>query len=198
MQHYVSMPRYVSLSLAALAMLAVLVPLALRAGSAAAQTITTYRWVDAQGVVHYSDTPQPGAQVIQLQSAQTYRAPAAPGATAAAAAAKAEANTPYQSCSVTQPASEASFFAPDAVPVAVQLAPGLRPGDQLAVTVDGSALTPAVPGRLQYQVTSPERGAHTVNVVVQDADGKQVCHSTLTFYVQQPSLLSPTSPARGH
>ena len=40
--------------------------------------------------------------------------------------------------------------------------------------------------------------AHTVNVTVQDADGKQVCHSTLTFYVQQPSLLSPTSPARGH
>ena len=31
-----------------------------------------------------------------------------------------------------------------------------------------------------------------------DGDGKQVCHSTLTFYVQQPSLLSPTSPARGH
>ena len=185
------MQRYVSLGLAALAMSAVL-------GSAAAQTITTYRWVDAQGVVHYSDTPQPGAQVIHLQSAQTYRAPAAPGAAAAAAAAKAETNTPYQSCGVTQPASEASFFAPDAVPVAVQVAPGLRPGDQLAVTVDGSALTPVVPGRLQYQVNSPERGAHTVNVTVQDADGKQVCHSTLTFYVQQPSLLSPTSPARGH
>ena len=185
------MQRYVSLGLAALAMSAVL-------GSAAAQTITTYRWVDAQGVVHYSDTPQPGAQVIQLQSAQTYRAPAAPGAAAAAAAAKAETNTPYQSCGVTQPASEASFFAPDAVPVAVQVAPGLRPGDQLAVTVDGAALTPVVPGRLQYQVNSPERGAHTVNVTVQDADGKQVCHSTLTFYVQQPSLLSPTSPARGH
>jgi hypothetical protein len=183
------MQRYLSLSLAALAVLA---------GSAAAQTITTYRWVDAQGVVHYSDTPQPGAQVIQLQSAQTYRAPAAPAASAAAAAASKDADSPYQACGVIQPASEASFFAPDAVPVAVQLAPGLRPGDQLAVTVDGAALNPVVPGRMQYQVTAPERGAHTVNVVVQDADGRQVCHSSLTFYVQQPSLLSPTSPARGH
>jgi hypothetical protein len=185
------MQRHVSwniLTLAALAMLA---------SSAVAQTITTYRWVDAQGVVHYSDTPQPGAQVIHLQSAQTYRAPAAPGATAAAAAAK-DADSPYQACAVTQPASEASFFAPDTVPVAVQIAPGLRPGDQLAVTVDGAALNPVAPGRLQYQVNAPERGAHTVNVVVQDGDGKQVCHSSLTFYVQQPSLLSPTSPARGH
>jgi hypothetical protein len=185
------MQRYVSLSLLSLAALTVL------ASGAGAQTITTYRWVDAQGVVHYSDTPQPGAQVIHLQSAQTYRAPALPGASAAAAAAK-DADSPYQACAVTQPASEASFFAPETVPVAVQIAPGLRPGDQLAVTIDGAALNPVVPGRLQYQVTAPERGAHTVNVVVQDGDGKQVCHSSLTFYVQQPSLLSPTSPARGH
>jgi Domain of unknown function (DUF4124) len=185
------MQRYVSLTLTLLATLAVL-------SSAAAQTITTYRWVDAQGVVHYSDTPQPGAQVIQLQSAQTYRAPAAPAAATAKDAAAKDADGPYQACAVTQPASEASFFAPDAVPIAVQITPGLRPGDQVAVTLDGSTLNPVAPGRMQYQVTAPLRGAHTVNVAVQDADGTQVCHSSLTFYVREPSLLSPLSPARGH
>jgi hypothetical protein len=193
------MQRHVSLILAALTALTALVVLALSAGSAAAQTITTYRWVDAQGVVHYSDTPQPGAQVIQLQSAQTYRAPAPPAAGAAgAAAAPKDTDGPYQACNVVQPAAEASFFNPESVPVSVQLTPELRPGDQLAVTVDGAALSPMTPGRLQYQVSAPLRGSHTVNVAVQDGDGKQVCHSTLTFYVQQPSLLSPTSPARGH
>jgi len=192
------MQRFVSLSLAALAVLAPLAPLAW-AGSAVAQTTTTYRWVDAQGVVHYSDTPQPGAQVIQLPSAQTYRAPPLPAAPAAAA--PDEPASPYQSCGIAQPAAEASFFAPDIVPVAVQLSPGLRPGDQLAVTVDGVPLDPIAPapGRLEFQVTAPERGAHTVNAVVRDADGKQVCRSPpVTFYVRQPSLLSPTSPARGH
>jgi Domain of unknown function (DUF4124) len=192
------MQRHVSLTLAALSALTTLAVLALSAGSAAAQTITTYRWVDAQGVVHYSDTPQPGAQVIQLQSAQTYRAPAPPAGAAGAAAASKDTDGPYQACNVVQPAAEASFFAPESVPVSVQLTPELRPGDQLAVTVDGAALSPMAPGRLQYQVSAPLRGAHTVNVAVQDGDGKQVCHSTLTFYVQQPSLLSPTSPARGH
>src|SRR6204780_4205104 len=103
-----------------LAALAVLTPLA--AAIVVAQTITTYRWVDAQGVVHYSDTPQPGAQVIQLQSAQTYRAPAPPAAGAAgAAAAPKDTDGPYQACNVVQPAAEASFFNPESVPVSVQL-----------------------------------------------------------------------------
>jgi Domain of unknown function (DUF4124) len=194
------MQRLVPFTLAALA---VLTPLAALAAPAAAivvaQTITTYRWVDAQGVVHYSDTPQPGAQVIQLQSAQTYHAtpapPPPPGPKAATTTT--DPNSPYQSCGIAQPAAEASFFAPESVPVSVQLAPGLRPGDDLTVTVDGAELAAVAPGR--YQVTAPERGAHTVNVAVHDPDGKQVCRaSPVTFYVQQPSLLSPTSPARGH
>jgi len=188
------MQRFVPLTLAALAVLA------FSAGIVVAQTITTYRWVDAQGVVHYSDTPQPGAQVIQLQSAQTYHAPPTPAAPPGAASkttTTTPAGSPYQSCGIAQPAAEASFFSPGSVPVAVQLTPGLRDGDQLAVTVDGTELEPVGPGR--YQVTAPERGAHTVDFAVHDADGKQVCRAApVTFYVQQPSLLSPTSPARGH
>jgi hypothetical protein len=188
------MQRSVPLTLAALALLATCAGIAL-----AQTTITTYRWVDAQGVVHYSDTPQPGAQVIQLQSAQTYHASPAPPTPPAAktATTTTDPNSPYQSCGIVQPATEASYFAPESVPVAVQLTPGLRPGDELAVTVDGAALQPVAPGR--YQVQAPERGAHTVNLDIHDPDGKQVCRaSPVTFYVQQPSLLSPTSPARGH
>jgi hypothetical protein len=147
--------------------------------------------------VHYSDTPQPGAQVIQLQSAQTYHASPAPAAGSKPTTTNTDPGSPYQSCGIAEPSAEASFFAPDSVPVAVQLAPGLRNGDQLAVTVDGTELEPVSPGR--YQVTAPERGAHTLNVAIRDAGGKQVCRSSpVTFYVQQPSLLSPTSPARGH
>jgi hypothetical protein len=174
------------------------------AGNAGAQSKTTYRWTDAQGVVHYSDTPQPGAQAIQLPSAQTYRAPpppaAAPKAAAANAAAAAdEAASPYQSCGISQPAAETSLFAPDTVPVAVQLAPGLRPGDQLAVTVDASPLQPTAPGGLQYQVSGPDRGAHTLTATVRDSDGKTVCRAApVTFYVQRPSMLSPASPVPKH
>jgi Domain of unknown function (DUF4124) len=40
---------------------------------------TLYRWVDAQGVVHYSDTPQPGAQKLQIAPAQTFQFTQSPG-----------------------------------------------------------------------------------------------------------------------
>src|SRR5579863_7149001 len=49
-----------------------LVALSLFALAGAVMSAVTYRWVDAQGVVHYSDTPHPGAEVIQLSGAQTY------------------------------------------------------------------------------------------------------------------------------
>ena len=64
-------------SLAAMAGAAVLVGAALPTDSTAADSnggTTTYRWVDAQGVVHYSDTPQPGAETLQIQPAQTFSA----------------------------------------------------------------------------------------------------------------------------
>jgi hypothetical protein len=195
------MKRPASLGPAALLVLATLVGAAF-AGIALAQTTTTYRWVDAQGVVHYSDTPQPGAQVIQLPLAQTYRAPPPPAAAKAAATAAPGAydpTSPYQFCGIAEPAAEASLFAPETVAIAVQLAPALRDGDQLAVTIDGAALDPLVAGGQQYQLTAPDRGAHTVNATVRDSGGKPVCRSApVTFYVQRPSVLSPTSPARGH
>jgi hypothetical protein len=193
------MERIVSRRLTAAATLAALGLLA-SGGSAVAQTTTTYRWVDAQGVVHYSDTPHPGAQVIQLPSAQTYRAPPPPSAAskAAAAATQEDPASPYQSCGIAEPAPEASLFAPESVPISVSIAPGLRPGDQVVVTADGTVLEPTA-AALQYQVAAPDRGAHTVTAIVRDPDGKPVCRAVpVTFYVQRPSLLSPTSPARGH
>ncbi len=176
---------------------AVLVLLLAAAGAAFAAK--TYRWVDAQGVIHYSDTPQPGAQQVDLPPAQTYKAPpVAVAAPAAPAAPDADATAPYESCAITAPAADAALFAPESVHVAVHTVPGLRPGDVVQVLLDGSPL--GAPGvALEFDSTQPDRGAHTVTAAVRDSDGRVVCSaSPVTFYVQRPSLLSPQSPARGH
>ena len=196
MRYPLSLPR-VSLPLAALGLLC-LAGGAVAQTSSTAPTTTTYRWVDAQGVVHYSDTPQPGAQVIHLPSAQTYQAPAAPAAQRKTAAVTDPAS-PYQSCGIAEPAADASFFAPETIPVTVALASGLRTGDQLAVMMDGQPVDPTTPGGLQYQVPGPDRGAHSVTALVRDAGGKVVCHAApVTFYVQRPSVNSPASQVRPH
>ena len=176
-----------------------LVALSLFALGGAAVSAVTYRWVDPQGVVHYSDTPHPGAQEIQLTGAQTYHgAPsAAPAATAPATAAKANASA-YQSCAITQPTPEASLYAPDSVDISVRSSPSLREGDQIQVQVDGAPLQPMGDG-LSFQITQPERGTHAINAVVRDANGTVVCSAaTVTFYVQRPSINSPASAVKPH
>src|SRR5579883_3116171 len=47
---------------------------------------TVYRWVDAQGVVHYSDQPHPNAQKLEISGAQTFSALPLPPSSATAAA----------------------------------------------------------------------------------------------------------------
>lgn len=178
-----------SVSLAALAG-------ALVALGADQSTTTTYRWVDAQGVVHYSDTPQPGAETLKIHPAQTYSAPPLGGA--ATRPADPETGDAYQSCNVQQPTPEQSFYAPEEITVSVNLVPTLRSGDQVSVTLDGGALPPLDDSALHYRISDPERGTHTISVTVHDAAGKVVCNSSgVTFYVQRPSRLSPQSPTRG-
>lgn len=162
---------------------------------------TTYRWVDAQGVVHFSDTPQPGAQQLQIQPAQTYRAPAVAPSAASPTTRPSEppSRSPYQSCAIVQPETEQSFYAPEDIPVSVRLDPPLRGDDQVSVAFDGQPLMPTDGSTLHYRVTAPDRGEHTLTASVHDAAGQLVCSSSaLTFYVQRPSLHSPQSPARSH
>ena len=170
---------------------------AVAADSAAATgTTTIYRWVDAQGVVHFSDAPQPGAQQLHIAPAQTYTAPATQAGPAPPEVLSAPVLT-YEACTIAQPMPEQSFYAPEAVPVSVQLAPSLRSGDRVSVSVDGKELAPADGSGLNYQVDSPDRGAHTLSLEVRDARGRKVCSAqSVTFYVQRPSLLSPQSPSR--
>ncbi len=175
-----------------------LVALSLFALAGAAMSAVTYRWVDAEGVVHYSDTPHPGAEVIQLSGAQTYHGTpnTAPAATPADAAQPA--TSAYQSCAITQPAPETSLFAPESVDISVQSVPALKDGDQIQVAVDGTPLQPLGNG-LSFQIAQPDRGAHTISAVVRDASGAVLCSAAaVTFYVQRPSANSPTSPVKPH
>lgn len=162
-------------------------------GAGAVMATTLYRWVDAQGVVHYSDTPQPGAQRIQVQEVQTYKAPPAPRAQTQPTTAPPAASSSYQ-CQIISPSPEQGFFDPEVIPIAVSVTPPPGEGDHVLVTVDGTPL-PNSPN-LSYQVTQPDRGAHTITATVQAADGRATCTAApVTFNVQRSSLLSPQSPA---
>jgi hypothetical protein len=172
--------------------------LSLFALGSVAISATTYRWVDAQGVVHYSDTPHPGAQEIQLTGAQTYHGPPVPAAAPAPPAAANAGAVAYESCAITQPAPDTSLYAPETVNVSVRSTPSLRPGDQIEVQMDGTPLQPVGDG-VSFQIQQPERGTHAISAVVRAANGTVICSATpVTFNVQLPSINSPASPVKPH
>jgi len=158
---------------------------------------TVYKWVDEDGVVHYSDQPHQNAQKVELKAPQTYSSPktSAPGP-AFTPGPKSTAPA-YRSCSVSEPTNEQVFLNTDTVNAGVTIQPTVRPGDTAVVTLDGQPV-PGVPANGgQFTISPVDRGTHSIQVVVKDPTGATVCSSpSVTFYVRQPSVQSPTNPVK--
>jgi len=165
--------------------------------AAAASAATIYKWVDENGVTHYSDQPHPGAQKIQVQAVQTYKAPAAQRTAPYALRNAAPAGPVYSSCAVTRPTSQEMFQNTQTVPASVHVDPGLRAGDRVAVLLDGAPVASTIPIDSEFTLNSVYRGAHTLSVRVEDSTGAVVCQSaSVPFNVRQASVLAPNSPLR--
>lgn len=167
------------------------------AGLALAGTVT-WRWVDADGV-HYSDQEHEGAERIVLGETQTYRAvPVAPTSSPSPArrGAGAAGEPRNDSCFVTQPTNDQVMFEAESVTVAVGVSPAPRGGDRISLVFDGKVID-GQSGQMQFRISPIDRGEHTASVVVHDASGRQVCQSKgVTFFVRQPSVLTPARPGR--
>jgi Domain of unknown function (DUF4124) len=162
---------------------------------------SVYKWVDENGVVHYSDQPHENAQKVELKAPQTYSAPKAPPTGPAQPIHNPVPKTgpAYQSCSISEPTSEQVYMNTSTVTAGVTVQPAVRPGDTAVVTLDGQRVpgVPAAGG--QFEISPVDRGAHSIQMTVQDSTGTTVCSSAaVTFYVRQPSLQSPTQPVRPH
>ena len=178
-----------------------LVALCLLGLSGLGAATTLYRWVDAQGVVHYSDTPHPGAQVMQVPGAQTYHGASAPPATPSVTAAPQSDTKPgsYESCAITAPAPDSAMYAPESVAVSVAVSPALHDGDQLTVQVDGRQLESTSEGSQSFVIAQPERGDHSISAQVRSPDGAMLCNAPpVTFSVTKPSVNAPNNPVKPH
>jgi 2-oxoglutarate dehydrogenase complex dehydrogenase (E1) component-like enzyme len=176
-------------------MRAVLFTLMLVAVSAMASTTPIYKWVDENGVTHYSDQPHPGAQKIQVQEAQTYKAAVGPR-TPSAPPPRARSSAPaYSACVVSRPTSEEMFQNTQTIPASVHVEPNLRPGDRVSVLLDGAPVMSDVQMDSEFALNSVYRGAHSLAVKIEDSAGAVVCQSaSVPFNVRQASVLAPNSP----
>ena len=156
----------------------------------AALAATVYKWVDENGVVHYSDQPHPNAEKLQVHAAQSYKPSALDAPAAGGGATPAAAPAPYRGCAIVQPQDGQAFANVDSLTVVVQTDPQLHQGDKVYVTVDGQALNGGNPTGSQFVLSPVDRGTHTAQALVKDASGAVQC--------QTPAARAAPGRRRGH
>ncbi|MGO9515045.1 MAG: DUF4124 domain-containing protein [Steroidobacteraceae bacterium] len=164
---------------------------ALLAGGPAAQAATVYKWTDADGVVHYSDQPEPGAEKIVTATGSSHGSltPASSGASAAKP--KAPAAPSFNQFTIVSPSHEQTFTNQ---PVSVHLAldPGLKPQQAISWSLNGNALSEP-PDATEFTLEDLPRGTYSITATVTDqGSGESKSADPVTFYVVRASLLSPT------
>lgn len=156
-----------------------------------------WMWKDANGVVHYSDVPGPGAKRVDISVAE----PPAPPAAAAAAPAPSAAPAPAAAAGVTynlleiwQPGSGESFFGADAVvDVRMRSEPELAEGDSLLLYLDGK-LVEGDGNALEYSLANLDRGAHSLTATIRDKRGNEKIRSQpVVFHIKQPTVIPPAA-----
>jgi hypothetical protein len=167
----------------------------LASGSVLAQA---YTWTDEDGVVHYSDRPQPGAKAVDLgkYSAPQGHSLARKPLPRRAVDDDADSSTfSYERLAVASPAAEQTLWNIGAVlNVSLALSPGLQRGHRVRVYFDG---TPQDVEGLSFQLQEVYRGEHNLQAEILDETGNVLIRSQPSrFYVQQTSVLrpGPTAP----
>lgn len=162
------------------------------AAAAAAGATVIYKWVDADGVVHYSDQEVPGAEkiIISPGSSNGIGGPTrAPSRTAPPKAAK---RLAFSLFAIESPAKEQVFFGDEPVAVRLGLEPGLQPQQQISWKLNGEPLSDQGPTSVSFVLPTLARGTYVLSATVTDAGtGESQTADSVTFYVRQPSDLEP-------
>ncbi len=167
----------------------ILISVLMAAGTVLAQA---YRWVDEDGIVHYSDKPREGAERVVLPSdnhvTRRYRsAPVAARPQPSDGRQDPAAAFRYESISVASPAAEETLWNIEGVlDVSLDLQPALQDGHQVRVYFDGDERM--VRGT-SFQIEQVYRGVHNLQAEVVDAAGQLMIRSVPNrFYVQQNTI----------
>ena len=161
----------------------------------AAQAAKVYKWTDPAGNVVYSDSPRPGAEVIDLP---TEPAGIVPPPAGKAPPAKAPAPGPLYGALILAAPSEGQLISDPAgwVNVSLAIEPPLRvtQGDAIRLRLDGQALDTRYTGS-EIAIPSVPRGTHTLQAeVVNPAGNVLIASGSVTFYMHAPSSQAPAGP----
>ncbi|HEY0799433.1 MAG TPA: DUF4124 domain-containing protein [Steroidobacteraceae bacterium] len=157
----------------------------------AVQAAVVYKWVDADGVIHYSDPATHGAEKIftsapNSASAGSARSPAGPSQ---APQSNAAGGLDYTEFSIAAPSNDQTFFGDDVVAVRLNLAPSLKPNQNITWHLNGTQLDA---NGLAFTMPHLDRGTYNLAATITDQrTGESQTSNSVTFFVRQPSALAP-------
>lgn len=158
----------------------------------AAATADVWRWVDDDGVVHFSDTPVEGAERIDVTEASRKTGarlftPPPQVAANGEPAPEAEEEFRYESLTVASPGAEETLWNIEGtLNVSLALSPGLQSGHKVRVYFDGE---PRMVNSTSFTINEVWRGVHNIQAEVLDETGKLMIRSQPNrFYVQQTTV----------
>lgn len=165
-------------------LIAAVVCLAFDAGAA------TYKWVDKDGKVHYSDQPVAGAEKVNLKPLTEIPSEPVPQSQPDQPLPEPlDSATQYASMSITSPKEGETLRGSGlSLNIAVDLQPGLGGDDRIEYLLDGKQVEALVP--------NIERGTHSVSARVVSPDGAtKISASPVSFMVFQNVAAQPTPPS---
>ena len=151
-----------------------------------------YRWVDASGTVHYSDTPREGAEEIQLKPTNVIRSQTKPRTREDSGnqnLPSEEESEPveYTAVNIQSPTADQTLWnIGGTLTVRIQVEPKLQEGHGVVLFYDGRLVSPDPVVSSSITINNVYRGQHSVRAAVRDLDGNTVFNgSPVSFYVRQ-------------
>lgn len=157
--------------------------LCLTLAASAAQAQKIYKWTLSNGDIVYSDKPPPAEQAeeVTLEPLQTIKTAPVPTLPISSAKKDEPKEVGYEEFKVTSPDNDATIRDNGGtVSVSLSLSPGLQSGHTIEVMMDGSPIGRGASTSLT--LTDVDRGTHTVQAAVKDADGKVVVRSNSVIF----------------
>lgn len=153
-----------------------------------------WKWVDGDGVTHYSDRPVPGATRVEIYVGNSDSRPAPlPSIRPNAPTPPVDTGPSYRSFAIGKPVNDQNFVNTGGqVAVNVRLDPALQPGHQLILFLDGRQVEGLPRGATQFDLKEVPRGTHTVSAQIVDGRGTRLQETAaVTFHVRQQSIAQP-------
>jgi len=158
-----------------------------------------YQWVDTNGQRHFSDTPQPGWEPVEISVSRPSSTPAPLAVPQPARPPERESgdgSLRYEAVAIRSPAQgETLWNIEGQLSVATEVTPPLQQGHFLFLYLDDQPVARLGPGDTVARLSGVWRGEHTLRAQVLDAQGQSLAQSPpVRFVVQQTSIANPQNP----